>query len=91
MSPGNPRPEPKQMKPVEKHFDRGLCTNCQACVQKCPVNAISQETLEICEDRCLNCMSCTKVCKAGARGFDCSQVRQYLESNYSSPRKIEVF
>ena len=89
--PGNPRPEPKQMKPVEKHFDRGLCTNCQACVQKCPVNAISQETLEICEDRCLNCMSCTKVCKAGARGFDCSQVRQYLESNYSSPRKTEVF
>lgn len=89
--PGNPRPESKQMKPVEKHFDRKLCTNCQACVQKCPVNAISQETLKICEDRCLNCMSCTKVCKAGARGFDCSQVRQYLESNYSSPRKTEVF
>src|SRR5699024_6152898 len=89
--PAKPRPEPTQMKPVEKHFDRELCTYCQACVQKCPVNAISQETLEICEDSCLNCMSCTKVCKAGARGFDCSQVRQYLESNYSSPRKIEVF
>lgn len=89
--PGNPEPEPKQMKPVEKTFDSTLCTNCQACVQKCPVNAISQETLEIREDRCLNCMSCVKVCKRGARGYDCSQVRQYLEANYSVPRKIEVF
>ena len=89
--PGNPDPEPKQMKPVEKSFDKEKCTNCQACAQKCPVNAISQETLEIREDKCLNCMSCVKVCKAGARGYDCSQVRQYLESNYSQPRKIELF
>ena len=89
--PGNARPAPKQMKPVEKYFEKNLCTNCQACVQKCPVNAISQKTLEIREDRCLNCMRCTKVCGAGARGFDCSQVRQYLEANYSNPRKIEVF
>ena len=89
--PGNPFPDPKQMKPVGKTFDKDRCTNCQACVQKCPVNAISQETLEIREDKCLNCMSCAKICKAGARGYDCAQVRQYLEANYSNPRKIEVF
>ena len=79
------------MKPVKKTFDSALCTNCQSCVQKCPVNAISQETLEIREDRCLNCMCCVKVCKAKARGYDCSQVRQYLETHYSTPRKIEFF
>lgn len=89
--PGNPFPDPKQMKPVGKTFDKDRCTNCQACVQKCPVNAISQETLEIREDKCLNCMSCAKICKAEARGYDCAQVRQYLEANYSNPRKIEVF
>ena len=89
--PGNPFPDPKQMKAVGKTFDKDRCINCQACVQKCPVNAISQETLEIREDKCLNCMSCAKICKAGARGYDCAQVRQYLEANYSNPRKIEVF
>lgn len=89
--PGKPDPVPKTMKPVEKQFIRTLCTNCQSCVQKCPVNAISQETLEIREDRCLNCMSCVKVCRTGARGYDCFQVKQYLEEHYSIPRKIEVF
>ena len=89
--PGNPLPAPKQMKPVEKSFDRARCTKCQVCVQRCPVNAISQETLQIREDRCLNCMSCVKVCKAGARGYDCSQVADYLEKNYSVPKEIQFF
>ena len=89
--PGNPLPAPKQMKPVEKSFDRARCTKCQVCVQRCPVNAISQETLQIREDRCLNCMSCVKVCKAGARGYDCLQVAEYLEKNYSVPKEIQFF
>ena len=89
--PGNPLPAPKQMKPVEKSFDRARCTKCQVCVQRCPVNAIAQETLQIREDRCLNCMSCVKVCKAGARGYDCLQVADYLEKNYSVPKEIQFF
>ncbi|MEF2954608.1 4Fe-4S binding protein [Blautia sp.] len=79
------------MKPVEKSFQRENCTNCQACVQKCPVNAISRETLEISLEKCIGCMRCVRVCKAKARDFDASQVRQYLESNYSEPREIEYF
>lgn len=89
--PGNPNPEPRDMKPVEKSFQRENCTNCQACVQKCPVNAISRETLEISPEKCIGCMRCVRVCKAKARDFDASQVRQYLESNYSEPREIECF
>lgn len=89
--PGNPNPEPRAMKPVEKSFQRENCTNCQACVQKCPVNAISRETLEISLEKCIGCMRCVRVCKAKARDFDASQVRQYLESNYSEPREIEYF
>ena len=89
--PGNPEPAPKQMKPVKKYFRRELCRNCQACVQKCPVNGISQETLEIREDLCLNCMACVKVCAAGARTCDCSQVAEYLEKNYRAPKEIQYF
>ncbi|MFQ6808689.1 MAG: DUF362 domain-containing protein [Blautia sp.] len=89
--PGNPKPEPKIMKPVKKQFIKEKCTNCQACVQKCPVNAISRETLEIAPEKCISCMRCVKICKIGAREFDASLVRQYLESNYSVPREIEYF
>ena len=89
--PGNPKPEPKLMKPVKKEFEREKCTNCQACVQKCPVNAISRETLEIAEETCINCMRCAKTCPTGARSFDAGEVRQYLENNYSNPREIEYF
>ena len=91
LVPGNPKPEPKLMKSVKKEFEREQCTNCQACVQKCPVNAISRETLEIAEETCINCMRCAKTCPTGARSFDAGEVRQYLENNYSNPREIEYF
>lgn len=89
--PGNPVPEPKVMKPVEKQFDKEKCINCQNCVQKCPVHAISGETLEINEEKCIHCMRCVKMCRAEARSFDASLVQQYLESNYLEPRQVEFF
>lgn len=89
--PGNPTPEPKPVKPVEKQFHRELCTNCQACVQKCPVNAISKDTMDIDQNKCINCMRCAKVCKQNARTFDASQVRLYLESNYAEPKEVLYF
>lgn len=89
--PGNPAPAPKAMKPVEKLLDRETCTGCQACVQKCPVNAISKETLEIDQNKCINCMRCAKICPTGARSYDASAVCAYLESNYLEPREIEWF
>lgn len=89
--PGNPFPEPKTMKPVGKAFDAEACTGCKVCVQKCPVNAISMETLEIDQEKCLNCMRCVRVCPEQARTFDASSVCAYLEDNYSQPREVEYF
>lgn len=89
--PGNPVPEAKSIKPVTKLFEKEKCTNCQACVQKCPVNAISKDTLEIEQDKCLNCQRCTKVCKAGARNYDAQAVAQYLETNYLAPKEVVFF
>ena len=79
------------MKPVGKAFDAEACTGCKVCVQKCPVNAISMETLEIDQEKCLNCMRCVRVCPEQARTFDASSVCAYLEDNYSQPREVEYF
>lgn len=89
--PGNPTPEPKEMKPMQKIFQRELCIGCQACVQKCPANAIDMDTLTVDESKCINCMRCGKICPADARTFDASGVKKYLEDNYMEPRKIEWF
>ncbi len=89
--PGNSKPGEKELKPVKKLFYKERCTNCQACVQKCPVNAISIGTLEIDESVCINCMRCSRVCRQNARAFDASQTAVYLESNYLKPREVEFF
>ena len=47
--------------------DHDICTNCQACVVKCPMSAIDQETLKINEKSCLRCFACVKVCPEQAR------------------------
>ena len=44
-----------------------LCNACGACARKCPVGAINQNTLEICEQKCLRCYACVKVCPNAAR------------------------
>lgn len=89
--PGEAEPQPRPMRPVSKGFEREKCNGCQSCVQKCPVNAISPETLEINLQACLSCMRCVKVCPRQARSFDAEGVREYLETNFSKPREIEIF
>ena len=89
--PGNPVPDKKEMKPVQKYFDKEKCTGCQVCVQKCPVYAISKDTLEIDEKKCISCMRCAVLCKRGARTYDASKVKAYLEEKFSTPREVEFF
>lgn len=89
--PGNPVPDRKEMKPVQKYFAREKCTGCQLCVQKCPVYAISKDTLQVDEKKCISCMRCVRVCKKGARIYDASKVQEYLEKNFSSSREVEFF
>lgn len=48
---------------VKKPF----CNACGACVRKCPVDAITPNTLEINEQKCLRCYACVKVCPREAR------------------------
>lgn len=89
--PGNPVPDKKEMKPVPKAFDKEKCTGCQMCVQKCPVYAISKDTLEIDEKKCISCMRCALLCKKGARTYDASKVKEHLEEKFLKPREIKFF
>ena len=89
--PGNPMPDKKEMKPVPKAFIKERCTGCQVCVQKCPVYAISKDTLEIDERKCISCMRCALLCKKGARAYDASAVKAHLEEKFLTPREVEFF
>ncbi|MGI5901218.1 MAG: DUF362 domain-containing protein [Desulfitobacteriia bacterium] len=44
------------------------CTSCGACVEECPVEAISEgeETYVIDADACSECGACADACPAGA-------------------------
>lgn len=87
----NPMPDKKEMKPVPKAFIKERCTGCQVCVQKCPVYAISKDTLEIDERKCISCMRCALLCKKGARAYDASAVKAHLEEKFLTPREVEFF
>jgi Pyruvate/2-oxoacid:ferredoxin oxidoreductase delta subunit len=45
-------------------FENEKCNDCQICVNKCPVNALSEHNnkLELNRDRCLGCGICAEVC-----------------------------
>lgn len=89
--PGNPMPDKKEMKVLPQILDKEKCTNCQVCVQKCPVYAISKETLEVDEDKCISCMRCALLCKKNARTFHYSKIQEDLEKEFLVPREVEFF
>lgn len=50
-------------------YDMSLCTGCMACMDICPVKAISEGFTEdgfrlpkVCEEQCIKCGKCTSVC-----------------------------
>lgn len=89
--PGNPMPDKKEMKVLPQIFDKEKCTGCQVCVQKCPVYAISKDTLEVDEDKCISCMRCALLCKKSARTFNYSKIQEHLEKEFLVPREVEFF
>lgn len=91
MIPGNPKPEPKTMKPVVHYFDETKCKGCQTCVQKCPTSAIDKDTYQIKEELCVGCLRCEKVCPGGARSSDYEAVKKYLEDNFCLPKEIKCY
>lgn len=68
--PGNfPYREGVQAAPISPETDPEKCVLCGACIQACPVDAISlsDETLETNKTLCLRCCACTRICPTGAR------------------------
>jgi Na+-translocating ferredoxin:NAD+ oxidoreductase RNF subunit RnfB len=50
-------------------IDQDNCTGCEACVEECPVDAISMngDTIaEINEDECTDCEACVEICPVEA-------------------------
>ncbi|RHJ81478.1 4Fe-4S binding protein [Parabacteroides sp. AM08-6] len=69
-----------------------LCTQCEYCIDVCPVAAIS-----IVDDRmfsdpatCIKCCACVKECPEGARTFD-TPFTAMLHKNFSARREPELF
>ncbi|MEW6441652.1 MAG: 4Fe-4S binding protein [bacterium] len=48
--------------------DPDLCTACAACVERCPMGAVTEagETVAVNRDKCLGCGVCVAACPAGA-------------------------
>lgn len=72
--------------------DEDLCTQCEYCIDVCPVAAIS-----IVDDRmfsdpavCIKCCACVKECPEGARTFD-TPYTAMLHKNFSVRREPELF
>lgn len=72
--------------------DEDLCTQCEYCIDVCPVAAIS-----IVDDRmfsdpvlCIKCCACVKECPEGARTFD-TPYTAMLHKNFSTRREPELF
>jgi ferredoxin len=66
---------------AKPEHDAGLCTQCNTCVNSCPMAAIDPETYEADGDTCIRCMACVKVCPENAKSIMFPQrVTQFLNT-----------
>lgn len=72
--------------------DDELCTQCEYCIDVCPVAAISIVDDHMFSDPllCIKCCACVKECPEGARTFD-TPYTAMLHKNFSARREPELF
>lgn len=72
--------------------DEGVCTQCEYCIDVCPVSAISIVDDHMFSDpiTCIKCCACVKECPEGARTFD-TPYTAMLHKNFSARREPELF
>ena len=64
----NPKPAKLVSSAFTVAYDSDLCTNCQACVDRCQMDAITiaQDSVEYDFDRCIGCGLCVSTCTSEA-------------------------
>lgn len=72
--------------------DEDLCTQCEYCIDVCPVAAISIIDDHMFSDPllCIKCCACVKECPEGARAFD-TPYTAMLHKNFNARREPELF
>ena len=65
-------------------FDKSKCTNCNDCINICPVNAISKDIV-IDKDKCVKCLGCVESCKEGAL------TAQWSNAENRSNKMMDIF
>jgi len=71
------------------------CVDCQACVEGCPVGAISRNDPRLVDSStCISCCYCVKVCPNGARSMEDPRILaaiNRLETQFMTRREAETF
>jgi ferredoxin len=95
--PGNfPYRDGVQAAPISPETDPEKCVLCEACVEACPVDAISltDETVKTDTMLCLRCCACTRVCPTGARAMlhpRILELGRVLHEKHAQRREPELF
>jgi len=64
----NPKPAEIVSSAFTVTYDSDLCTNCQVCVDRCQMDAITiaEDSVDYNYDRCIGCGLCVSTCPSGA-------------------------